>query len=155
MRHTCRGPDWPNSTTGELIARNPVLGRFMMSRPLPTQGAQALATALELGFRDITLCGIDMYASYQARYGYAIPDEVRLPPCSRKTSSQAMKTLTRSTVTLDSIDACVLQFPDARIRQIGPSRHSPNASSLRRSANATTRSPVSRRTRGRPSRSGP
>jgi hypothetical protein len=105
----------------ELIARNPVLGRFMMSRPLPTQGAQALATALELGFRDITLCGIDMYASDQARYGYAIPDEVRaaLQPKDLEPGYEDAHSLDRD---LDFIDACVLQFPDARIRQIGPSR---------------------------------
>lgn len=105
----------------EVIARNPVLGRFMMSRPLPTQGVQALAVALELGFRDITLCGIDMYAPDQARYGYAIPDDVRaaLQPKDLAPGYESSHSLDRD---LDFVDACVAQYPDAGIRQIGPSR---------------------------------
>jgi hypothetical protein len=105
----------------EVIARNAVLGRFMMSRPLPTQGVQAVATALELGFRDITLCGIDMYSSDQARYGFTVPDDVRaaLQPKDLAPGYENAHSLDRD---LDFVDACVAQYPDAQIRQIGPSR---------------------------------
>ncbi|MDG1265119.1 MAG: alpha-2,3-sialyltransferase, partial [Ilumatobacter sp.] len=105
-----------------VIASNPVLARFMMSRPLPTQGVQVLATALALGFRDLTLCGVDMYESSDARYGYAIPDDVRhaLDAKDLQPGYEDNHALDRD---LDAIDACLLQFPDAQVKYIGPSRH--------------------------------
>lgn len=105
-----------------LIARNPVLSRFMMSRPLPTQGVQVLAAALELGFRDITLCGIDMYESSDARYGFAIPDDVAaaLDVKDLTPGYESAHSLDRD---LDFLDACLLQYPEANIRHVGPSRH--------------------------------
>lgn len=104
------------------IAKNPVLARFMMSRPLPTQGMQVLATALTVGFRDITLCGIDMYESSTSRYGYAIPDEVAaaLETKDLTPGYESFHALDRD---IDFLDACVRQYPDASIRHVGPSRH--------------------------------
>lgn len=105
-----------------LIAQNPTLARFMMSRPLPTQGAQVLAMALQLGFTDITLCGIDMYESTSSRYSYAIPDAVKdaLGAKDLTPGYEDAHSLDRD---LDFIDACIAQYPDARIQHIGPSRH--------------------------------
>jgi hypothetical protein len=56
-----------------IIASVPDLARYMMSRPLPTQGFQMLAVAAILGFRDIHLYGIDMYSSDVSRYYYNPP----------------------------------------------------------------------------------
>ena len=105
-----------------LIAQNPTLARFMMSRPLPTQGMQVLAAALELGFRDITLCGLDLYSSSAARYGYTVPDAVAaaLKPKDLFPGYEDHHSLDRD---LDVLDACLIQYPDATIKHIGPSEH--------------------------------
>jgi hypothetical protein len=105
-----------------LIAQNPTLSRFMMSRPLPTQGMQVLAAALELGFRDITLCGLDMYSSHTARYGYTVPDAVAaaLKPKDLSPGYEDHHSLDRD---LNALDACLLQYPDATVKHIGPSEH--------------------------------
>ncbi|MEM8747198.1 MAG: alpha-2,3-sialyltransferase [Actinomycetota bacterium] len=105
-----------------VIAENPVLARYMMSRPLPTQGMQALGFALSLGFRDVTICGVDMYASTDTRYSYDIPDSVRrsLKDKDLAPGYEDQHSLDRD---LDFVDACVAQYPDAAIRYIGPSEH--------------------------------
>ena len=56
-----------------VIATCPELARFMMSRPLPTQGVKAIAFAAILGFKTIRLTGIDMYGSPLKRYAWDIP----------------------------------------------------------------------------------
>lgn len=59
-----------------ILAMNPYFARFMMSRPFPTQGFQALGTLLILGFKEIYITGIDLYADPQARYSYSFPKEI-------------------------------------------------------------------------------
>ena len=60
-----------------VIATDPVLARFMMGRPLPTQGMQMIAVAAILGYKKIILAGIDMYQDKDKRYAHDIPKEVR------------------------------------------------------------------------------
>ncbi len=67
----------PHFDHWSVIASHPTLARFMMGRPLPTQGMQVLAFAAALGFKDIRLAGIDMYAAAARRYAWDIPADVR------------------------------------------------------------------------------
>ncbi|MEM9783123.1 MAG: alpha-2,3-sialyltransferase [Pseudomonadota bacterium] len=67
----------PNFDHWAVIATNPTLARFMMGRPLPTQGMQMIAFAAALGFRDIRVAGIDLYSDPSQRYAYTIPDEIK------------------------------------------------------------------------------
>lgn len=60
-----------------VIATNPALARFMMGRPLPTQGMQMIAFAAVLGFKKIHISGIDLYESAASRYAWQVPDHVR------------------------------------------------------------------------------
>ncbi|WP_088183230.1 alpha-2,3-sialyltransferase [Sphingobium sp. Z007] len=60
----------------QIMSSVPNIARLLMSRPLPTQGVQMLATALILGARDVHLIGMDMYVSKEARYAYNIPPEI-------------------------------------------------------------------------------
>lgn len=59
-----------------VIANNPTLARFFMGRPLPTQGMQMVAFAAALGFKDIRLAGVDMYAAAAKRYAWDVPEVV-------------------------------------------------------------------------------
>ncbi len=61
----------------ELLSRVPDIAVEMMKRPLPTQGLQALATLLILGFREIYVAGIDFYQSTDKRYSYEIPNFIK------------------------------------------------------------------------------
>lgn len=67
----------PNFDHWALIASNPTLARFMMGRPLPTQGMQMIAVAAILGFKKIHICGIDLYSDLSKRYAWDVPDSVR------------------------------------------------------------------------------
>lgn len=67
----------PNFDHWAVIASNPTLARFMMGRPLPTQGMQMIAVAAILGFKKIHLSGIDLYADMAQRYAWDVPDTVR------------------------------------------------------------------------------
>ena len=60
-----------------IIASNPTLARFMMGRPLPTQGMQVIAFAAAIGFRDLRISGIDLYAETARRYAWDVPGDVR------------------------------------------------------------------------------
>ncbi|MFC7292968.1 alpha-2,3-sialyltransferase [Hirschia litorea] len=60
-----------------VLATNQAISRYMMSRPLPTQGFQALAFALLAGFKEIRLVGFDLYQGRDRRYAYNIPDDLR------------------------------------------------------------------------------
>src|SRR3546814_7605392 len=51
----------PNFDHWAVIATNSTLGRFLMGRPLPTQGMQMIAFAAVLGFKTIYVVGIDLY----------------------------------------------------------------------------------------------
>ena len=67
----------PNYDHWALIATNSTLARFMMGRPLPTQGMQMLAFAAVLGFKRISLAGIDLYQEAASRYAWKVPDHVK------------------------------------------------------------------------------
>ncbi|MCZ4093040.1 alpha-2,3-sialyltransferase [Sinorhizobium psoraleae] len=67
----------PNFDHWAVIASNPTLARFMMGRPLPTQGMQMIAVAAILGFKKIHISGIDLYADMAQRYAWDVPDTVR------------------------------------------------------------------------------
>ncbi|MDW9551603.1 alpha-2,3-sialyltransferase [Sinorhizobium meliloti] len=67
----------PNFDHWAVIASNPTLARFMMGRPLPTQGMQMIAVAAILGFKKIHISGIDLYADMAQRYAWNVPDTVR------------------------------------------------------------------------------
>lgn len=67
----------PNFDHWAVIASNPTLARFMMGRPLPTQGMQMIAFAAILGFKKIHISGIDLYADFSQRYGWDVPESVR------------------------------------------------------------------------------
>lgn len=51
------------------ISHNSELARYLMSRPLPTTGLQALATLAIAGYRDFTIVGMDFYQNSE-RYSY-------------------------------------------------------------------------------------
>jgi len=100
-----------------LISRNPRLARFMMSRPLPTQGFQALACALELGFTDITLIGLDLYDKDRPRYGYTIPETVR-EGLADKDVAAGYENNHELAHDLAFLSAIRTEYPDARIRAV-------------------------------------
>jgi glycosyltransferase involved in cell wall biosynthesis len=58
-------------------AKDPGLGRVMMSRPLPTTGLQAMAYFLAQGYRKFAIAGMDFYANNERRYHYDIPDRLK------------------------------------------------------------------------------
>jgi len=60
-----------------IIATDPTLARFMMGRPLPTQGMQMIAVAAILGFKTINVSGIDLYNDIAKRYAWSVPDEIK------------------------------------------------------------------------------
>jgi hypothetical protein len=67
----------PNFDHWAMIATDPTLARFMMGRPLPTQGMQMIAFAATLGFRRINIAGIDLYQNLASRYAWNVPDPVK------------------------------------------------------------------------------
>lgn len=60
-----------------IIANDPVLARFMMGRPLPTQGMQMIAVAAILGYKKVIAAGIDMYQDETKRYAHDVPIEIK------------------------------------------------------------------------------
>jgi lipopolysaccharide biosynthesis glycosyltransferase len=60
-----------------IIAHNAALARFMMTRPLPTQGVQMIACAAISGARSIETLGIDLYSSNTERYAFEYPEVVK------------------------------------------------------------------------------
>jgi Glycosyl transferase family 8/Alpha-2,3-sialyltransferase (CST-I) len=104
-----------------VISRHPRLARAFMSRPgLPTTGFQALGFALGVGFRDIYICGMDLYESSDARYGYTITDEVA--------AALTAKDLTPGYEAAHSLDTdlaflrgCLAEFPDAQLHNLSQS----------------------------------
>jgi hypothetical protein len=97
-----------------LISENQTLARELMGRPLPTQGFQVLAFALSVGFREIYLSGVDLYASSTERYSYPIPDRVAktLRPKDVNPGYEKSHGYDRD---ISFYSACKQQFPDARI----------------------------------------
>lgn len=67
----------PNFDHWAVIATNPTLARFLMGRPLPTQGMQMIAFAAILGFKKIHIAGIDLYQEAASRYAWNVPNDVR------------------------------------------------------------------------------
>ena len=69
-------PLTPTADHWSILAQNSTVARFMMGRPLPTQGIQMIAVAAILGFKRIYVAGVDMYNSDKVRYGYKLPVDV-------------------------------------------------------------------------------
>lgn len=67
-------PGLPEFDHWAVIATCPELARTMMSRPLPTQGMQAIAFAAILGFKTIRLAGVDMYGAPEKRYSWTVSE---------------------------------------------------------------------------------
>ena len=73
----------PRLSHFEILRAHPGIGPWFgphgqrRRRGLPTQGLQALATLLCLGFRDIHVTGLDFYQSTRQRYAFAYPAVVR------------------------------------------------------------------------------
>ncbi|MEY9536383.1 alpha-2,3-sialyltransferase [Sinorhizobium fredii] len=67
----------PNFDHWAVIASNPTLARFLMGRPLPTQGMQMIAFAAVLGFKKIHVAGIDLYENMAQRYSWDVPEDVK------------------------------------------------------------------------------
>lgn len=103
-----------------VIAESPTLAREMMGRPLPTQGFQALAFALALGYRDIRLAGIDLYSSAGPRYGHKVPDRIARRLASKDIAGGYESSHSRDR-DLSFVATCRQQFPDARISALSDS----------------------------------
>lgn len=73
----------PRLSHFDILRAHPGIGPWFAQRDqrrrpgLPTQGMQALATLLCLGFRDIHVTGIDFYQSTRQRYAFAYPAVVQ------------------------------------------------------------------------------
>ncbi len=103
------------------LSRHPRLARCFMSRPgLPTTGMQALGFALAVGFRDIYLCGVDLYESAEARYGYTVTDQVAAALTQKDLAPGYEKAHSLDT-DLAFLRACLAEFPDARIHNLSES----------------------------------
>ena len=103
------------------VARHPRLARRFMSRPgLPTTGMQALGFALAVGFREIYLCGIDLYESAQARYGYTVTDRVAAA-LTQKDLAPGYEDAHSIDTDLAFLRACLAEFPDARVHNLSDS----------------------------------
>jgi hypothetical protein len=102
-----------------IIAGQPDLAASMMMRPLPTQGMQMLATALELGFRDIYLVGIDFYQDPNSRYAFEIPESLAgqwLLPKDLKPGYESNHDIA---VDLKMLEFCLSSYPDLKISNLG------------------------------------
>jgi alpha-N-acetylglucosamine transferase len=79
LEHTCSHIE--QSDFWLILAQNSAIAEFMQSRPLPTTGLQVLATALILGFEQISIIGLDFYESSRLRYCHSVPMGIasRLP----------------------------------------------------------------------------
>ncbi len=60
-----------------VLAQDPTLARYLMGRPLPTQGVQMIAFAAMLGFRQIHVAGLDFYAAAARRYAWDVPESAQ------------------------------------------------------------------------------
>jgi len=124
------GDGWGNQLLGTsleqydhwaAVSRHPRLARRFMSRPgLPTTGMQALAFALAVGFREVYLCGIDLYESAQARYGYTVTDRVAAA-LTQKDLAPGYEDAHSLDTDLAFLRACLAEFPDARVHNLGDS----------------------------------
>ena len=104
-----------------VVSRYPRLARCFMSRPgLPTTGMQALGFALAVGFRDIYLCGIDLYESAEARYGYTVTDQVAAALTKKDLTPGYEKAHSLDT-DLAFLRACLAEFPEARVHNLSES----------------------------------
>jgi hypothetical protein len=75
-----RGPwsallDRPIYDHWKTLSGHPEIGRFMMSRPMPTTGLQMLATFAVLGVREFHVLGLDFYEGTE-RYAYRPPADL-------------------------------------------------------------------------------
>lgn len=109
----------PSYNHWRIIAGQPELAVAMMMRPLPTQGMQMLVTALELGFREIYLVGIDFYQDPASRYAYQVPAVVADKWLKSKDLSPGYESCHEITVDLRMLQFAQDAYPDARIFNLG------------------------------------
>ncbi|PZQ10525.1 MAG: hypothetical protein DI565_19700 [Ancylobacter novellus] len=111
------GPDFELSPTFDhwaVLAKDPFFARAMMSRPLPTQGVQMIATALSLGMREIHVVGIDFYANPEQRYNYAVPDSVK-KHLKEKDFSGGYEGNHALAVDMTFLELTLSRYPDAKL----------------------------------------
>ncbi|RYD23722.1 MAG: hypothetical protein EOP88_03055 [Verrucomicrobiaceae bacterium] len=102
-----------------IIAGQPDLAAAMMMRPLPTQGMQMLATALQLGFRDIHLVGIDFYQGDKSRYAYPVSRDIAEKWLQLKDVTPGYEDGHSMDVDLRMLQYCLDSYPGLRIRNHG------------------------------------
>ena len=68
---------FPSADHWAVLSLDSTIARFMMGRPLPTQGMQMLAFAAIMGFKKIYMTGVDMYQDQSQRYSYSISDKLK------------------------------------------------------------------------------
>ena len=111
------GPDFELSPAFDhwaLLAKEPFFARAMMSRPLPTQGVQMIATALQLGMREIHVVGIDFYANPDQRYNYAVPENVK-KHLKEKDFSGGYEGNHALAVDMKFLELTLSRYPDAKL----------------------------------------
>lgn len=97
-----------------VLAECPPLARLLGSRPLPTQGMQALGTALALGYREVHLIGVDFYQSSTARYSYQIPTEL-MQKMDTKDYTPGYEKAHALELDLGFLAECLRAFPRANV----------------------------------------
>ncbi len=110
----------PSFDHWSIIAEVPQLARSFMGRPLPTQGFQVIAFALALGFRDLYISGIDLYASKEARYAYQVPKHIQAQ-LKKKDLTPGYENKHDLGYDMRFFEATLENFPDARLRALSDS----------------------------------
>ncbi len=108
----------PCHNSWRIIAGQQDLAAAMMMRPLPTQGMQMLATALEMGFRDIHLVGIDFYQGTSSRYAYPVSSPIAERWLQAKDLTPGYEDNHSMDVDLRMLRYCMDAYPDATIRNL-------------------------------------
>lgn len=100
----------------KLIAKIPSLARIQMTRPLPTQGVQALAALAVLGHREFAIAGLDFYAKSPDRYFYDVPERI----ASKLEEKHLQPGYEKDTHSIDAdlgfLRHVIAEFPDLRFR---------------------------------------
>jgi hypothetical protein len=114
--------DIPQFDHWAAISRHPRLARFFMSRPgLPTSGMQALAFGLAVGFREVYLCGVDLYESKETRYSYQVPEAIAESLQEKDVKPGYEPSAHSIDHDLGFLRACIAEFPDAKLNSLSES----------------------------------
>lgn len=99
-----------------VINRCPESARLMTLRPLPTQGIQTLAAALEWGFKEIYVVGMDLYSDPNVRYSWTY-SEKEISSLGKKHATPGYE---NGAHTLDAdllfLDALLSEYVDADVK---------------------------------------